>query len=74
MMHLPYTGTHLEPNLDLCLRQLQTRRELGSLGNRQILLLLKLLLEREQLLCGERRARLAIVLVLAKQTLGEADR
>lgn len=59
----------LEPDLHLGLGQTQRRRELGPLRNAQVLLLPELLLQRQELLRGERGPRLAVRLVLAQVAL-----
>ena len=56
----------LEPDLDLGLAQLQLVGKLRSLGNRQVLFLLELILERHQLLGGEGSPRLPVGLVLSQ--------
>jgi len=54
----------LEPDLHLRLRQPERRGELSPLGDAQVLLLPELLLQREQLLCGEGSAGLPVGFVL----------
>jgi len=66
---LGFGATVLEPDLHLRLRQVQRTGELGALGDRQVLLLAELLLQRHQLLRGEGRARLPVRLVLAQVAL-----
>lgn len=56
----------LEPDLHLRLGEAQRAGELGALGDRQVLLLAELPLQRQQLRRGERGARLAVGLVLAQ--------
>ena len=51
--------------LHLSLGERQRGRELGAFGNGQVLLVTKFLLERQQLSGAERRARLAVLFVLA---------
>lgn len=59
----------LKPNFHLCLSQTQRWGELCTLRNAQVLLLPKLLLQREQLLCGERGAWLPIGFVFPQIAL-----
>ena len=63
---LVFCSPVLEPDLDLGLAQLQLVGKLRSLGNRQVLLLLELILERHQLLGGEGSPGLAVGLVLSQ--------
>jgi hypothetical protein len=63
----------LEPDLDLRLRQLQLRRELGPLRDGQILLVLELLLQGRQLLGRERGPGLPVGLVFSKVTTKRAQ-
>jgi len=56
----------LEPDFHLSFCQRQRSAEFRPLGNRQVLLLAKLLLQRHQLLSGERRTRLTVRFVLAQ--------
>jgi len=63
---LVFRSPVLEPDLDLGLTQLKLVGELRSLGNRQVLLLLELILERHQLLGGERGPGLPVGLVLSQ--------
>ena len=57
----------LEPDLDLCLGELELGGELGPLGDGQVLLLPELLLQAVQLLGRERRSRLPVRLVLPQR-------
>lgn len=61
--------TILKPNFHLCLGETQRWRELCPLRDAQVLLLPELLLQRQQLLCGEGSARLAVRLVFAQIAL-----
>ena len=63
----------LEPYLDLRLREVERRRELGPLRYREVLLLAELPLQREELLRRERRPRLAVTLVFAQLALLRVD-
>lgn len=63
---LGFSASVLEPDFHLGLCQRERSREFGPLGDGQVLLLPKLLLEGHQLLGGERRSRLAVGLVLAQ--------
>ena len=70
---LVFCSPVLEPDLDLGLAQLQLVGKLRSLGNRQVLFLLELILERHQLLGGEGSPRLPVGLVLSQMApQGEA--
>lgn len=62
-------ATILKPNFHLCLSETQRWRELCTLCDAQVLLLPELLLQRQQLLCGEGSARLAIRFVFAQIAL-----
>ena len=57
----------LEPDLDLCLGELERGRELCPLGDAQVLLGPELLLQGGELLRGEGRARLPVGLVLPQR-------
>ncbi len=57
----------LEPDLNLCLRQLQLIRKLRPLRDREIVLLAIFALQSRQLSRRERRARLPISFMLAQQ-------
>lgn len=57
----------LEPDLDLCLGELELGGELGPLGDGQVLLLPELLLQAVQLLGREGRPRLPVRLVLPQR-------
>lgn len=59
----------LKPDLHLCLREVQRRRELGPLGDTQVLPLSELLLESQQLLGREGRSGLSVRLVLPQVAL-----
>ena len=59
----------LEPNLDLGLGEPQRRAKLGPLRYAEVLLLAELLLERQQLLGGERCAGLPVRFVLPQIAL-----
>lgn len=63
---LGFGASVLEPDFHLGLGQRERSGEFGPLGDGQVLLLPKLLLEGHQLLGGERRSRLAVGLVLAQ--------
>lgn len=52
----PLGAPVLEPDLHLNLAQLERMRDLGALGQRQVLLAVELLLQLQQLLAGERGA------------------
>lgn len=62
-------ATILKPNFHLCLGETQRWRELCPLRDAQVLLLPELLLQRQQLLCGEGSARLAVRFVFAQIAL-----
>lgn len=62
-------ATILKPNFHLCLGETQRWRELCPLRDAQVLLLPELLLQRQQLLCGEWSARLAVRFVFAQIAL-----
>lgn len=62
-------ATILKPNFHLCLSETQRWRELCTLCDAQVLLLPELLLQRQQLLCGEGSARLAVRFVFAQIAL-----
>ena len=66
---LVFRSPVLEPDLDLGLAQLQLVGKLRSLGNRQVLFLLELILERHQLLGGERGPGLPVSFVLPQVAL-----
>lgn len=66
MQSLGFSTTVLEPDLHLSLCKREGAGELGTLSNRQILLLVKFALKRQKLSCGERCAWFAVGLVFAQ--------
>ena len=67
--YLFFSTSILKPDLHLRLRQRERVAELGPFGNGEVLLGAKLALQRQQLLRGEGRPRLAVALVLPQGAL-----
>jgi len=71
---LPLGSPVLKPDLDLDLAETQLTRDHRALGQRQVLLAVKLLLQLEQLIAGERRTSSPMSPAAAAETRGRSGR